>query len=194
MLVIPTNHESLNSTFVDSFMSLQVARAFVEALSHGANSFTKIDLFDNSYRGCKWDGIWHIPKEDDYTRSWKETINGEINKLTWSNRFEVNKENFLHQLLGPGSVEKKLDFCSHLCGYSRIDNDKSLSDDDKLCLRAMEAANKYDNRHKLMSDAPSMLYSLIREIPEFFSQFIVDDGADQRMKKGKECKQLINFM
>jgi hypothetical protein len=47
----------------------------------------------------------------------------------------------------------------------------------------MEAANKYDYRHKITSNALSMLHSLIREIPEFFSQFIVDDGAEQQMKK-----------
>jgi hypothetical protein len=66
---------------------------------------------------------------------------------------------------------------------SRIDKDFSLSVDEKLCCCAMEVANKYDNHHELTSDAPSMLYSLIREIPEFFSQFIVDERVDQQMKK-----------
>jgi hypothetical protein len=122
-------------------------------------------------------------QHDEYTSRWKQTISGEINKLTWSNRFKVDKDNFLHEVLGPASVKEKLDFIKDLCGYSQMDKDDSLSNNEKLCYCAMEAANKYDNRHKLMSDTPSMLYSLIREIPEFFSQFIVDDRADQQMKK-----------
>jgi ABC-type transporter lipoprotein component MlaA len=89
----------------------------------------------------------------------------------------------LHEVLGPASVKEKLDLVVDSCGYSRIDKDFSLSVDEKLCCHAMEVANKYNNHHELMSDAPSMHYSLIREIPEFFSQFIVDDRADQQMKK-----------
>jgi hypothetical protein len=59
----------------------------------------------------------------------------------------------------------------------------SLSDSARLCYGAMEAANRYDYCYKLTSDAPSMLYSLIREIPQFFTQFVVNDGAKQQMKK-----------
>ena len=90
----------------------------------------------------------------------------------------------MHEVLGPASDKEKLDLVIRKFGYSGIE--KSLSDNEKLCYCAMGAANIYNDCHKLTSGAPSMLHSLIREIPEFFSQFIVDDGAEQQMEKGEE--------
>ena len=58
---------------------------------------------------------------------------------------------------------------------------------EKLCYAAMVAANEYDKNHYQLlsnpSNPPTMLYSLIREIPEFFMQLIVDDGVKQQIKK-----------
>jgi hypothetical protein len=144
--------------FDDCHISKEVAAVFVEALK-GKHSFTEIDLFRESWKYKSWRYTRHWREEDDYTRRWKESIAAEIKKLTWSNRFQVDKDTFLHEVLVPASVSEK------------------------LCYRAMERANRYDARHKLTSDAPSMLYSHIREIPQFFTQFIVDDGGKQRMKK-----------
>ena len=193
--------------FVNCHISESVAAVFVEALSAGENSFTEIDLFKKSCGYNKWWRWSSKDQDDEHTRRWKQTISGEINKLTWSNRFKVDKNTFLHEVLGPASVKEKLDFLFWNRGvrglsveslsdkeklhlvirkfgyfwYSGID--KSLSDNEKLCYCAMGAANIYDDHHKLTSGTPSMLHSLIREIPDFFSQFIVNDGAEQQMKK-----------
>ena len=183
--------------FTDCDISEQVAAIFVEALE-GEHSFTEIDIFHQQFGryNNRW---WRHRKDDKYTRRWKQTITGKIKKLTWSNHFKVYKDTFLHEVLGPASVKEKLDFLFWKRGVSGL-SVQSSSDSEKLWYRAMEAANMYDYCHHLMSKAPSMLHSLIREIPQFFSQlqFIGDDGAEQRMKKGEECcsedsKQLINF-
>jgi hypothetical protein len=167
--------------FTDCDISEQVAAIFVEALE-GEHSFREIDLFHQQFR--KYNSRWGHRKDNEYTRRWKQTIAGKIKKLTWSNRFKVDKDTFLHEVLGPASVKEKLDFLFWKRGVSGL-SVQSSSDSEKLWYRAMEAANMYDYRHHLTSEAPSMLHSLIREIPQFFSQlqFIGDDGAEQRMKK-----------
>ena len=154
---------------------------FVEALE-GEHSFTEIDLFHEQF--VKYNNRWCHCQDDEFTHRWKQTIAGKIKKLTWSNRFKVNKDTFLHEVLGPASVKEKLDFLFWKRGVGGL-SVQSSSDSEKLWYRAMEAANMYDYRHHLTSEAPSMLHSLIREIPQFFLQlqFIGDDGAEQRMKK-----------
>jgi hypothetical protein len=158
--------------FTDCHVSEEATAFFVEALE-GEHSFTKIELFEVS--GGKSYTTW-------YKDSWEETITAEIKRLTWTNRFKVDKDTFLHEVLGPASVKDKLASLSRRRGVYLLSVD-SLSDSARLCYGAMEAANIYDYDHKLTSDAPSMLYSLIREIPQFFKQFVVDDGAKQQMKK-----------
>ena len=120
----------------------------------------------------------------EYTGNWKKSIAAEIKKLTWSNRFKVDKDTFLHEVLGPASVKEKLDLLNRKIGVSCLAVESS-SDNAKLCYRAMEAANAYDYLNKRTSDSPSMLHSLIREIPEFFLQKNVDDGAPVEPKKKK---------
>ena len=167
--------------FTDCDISEQVAAIFVEALE-GEHSFREIDLFHQQFR--KYNSRWGHRKDDEYTHRWKQTIAGKIKKLTWSNHFKVDKDTFLHEVLGPASVKEKLDFLFWKHGVGGL-SVQSSSDSEKLWYRAMEAANMYDYRHHLTSEAPSMLHSLIREIPQFFLQlqFIGDDGAEQRMKK-----------
>ena len=67
--------------FVNCHISESVAAVFVEALSAGENSFTEIDLFKKSYSyNCR---RWSSKDQDDeWTRRWKQTISGKINKLT----------------------------------------------------------------------------------------------------------------
>ena len=150
--------------FNDCHISEEVAAIFVEALQ-GENSFTEIDLFNDI--GVKIYNRWYYRQDDEYTHNWQESIAAEIKKLTWSNRFKVDKDTFLHEVLGPASVKEKLDLLYRKRGVSCLAVELS-SDNAKLCYRAMEAANKYDYRNKRTSDAPSMLHSLIREMPEFF--------------------------
>jgi len=168
--------------FTNCDISKGVAAIFVEAL-HGEHSFTDIDLFDDTCVKIynRWTR-YHGDYEYD-TGNWKNSIAAEIKKLTWSNHFKVDKDTFLHEVLGPASVKEKLDLLYQERGVNCLAVESS-SDNAKLCYRAMEAANKYDYRNKRTSDSPCMLHSLIREIPEFFSQYKVDDGAPvERMKK-----------
>jgi hypothetical protein len=167
--------------FTDCGISEEIAAIFVETLE-GEHSFTKINLFGESGAGGKYYNRWYYSKAAEYKRSWTKEITAEINRLTWTNRFKVDKDTFLHEVLGPASVKDKLASLSRKSGVYLLSVD-SLSDSARLCYGAMEAANIYDYDHKLTSDAPSMLYSLIREIPQFFTQF----------EKGEECRQLINF-
>jgi hypothetical protein len=169
----------------DCFISDQVANVFVEALrSAEKHTFREIKLFVDSGRFRNRPGRWSY-QEDTRTRTWKATISGEINKLTWSNHFKVDKDTFLHGVLGLASVEEKYQYakCRSGASDSVFSNFPSISDDDMLWYCAVEAADKYDGFHKYISDTPSMLYSFIREKPEFFSQFIVHDRADKQMNK-----------
>ena len=113
-------------------------------------------------------------KDDDYRRSWKERISGEIERLTWSNQFREDRDTFLEEIVGPVSMKEKFDFIAWKSGVHWL-HTLYCSDSEKLCYGAMVAANEYDNDHQLTSNCPpSMLYSLIREIPECFTQFIND--------------------
>ena len=110
--------------------------------------------------------------ENDYTWSWKEIILGEIDLLTWSNQFQNDRDMFLEEIAGAASMNDKLNsiaWKSHVHWLCTL----PCSNSKKLCYGAMVVANKYDNDHQLTSDCcpPSMLYSLIREIPECFTQF-----------------------
>jgi hypothetical protein len=173
--------------FTNCYIDEEVAAIFVEAL-HGEHNFTEIDLFNDTSVNIY--NRWTSYHQDyEYTGNWKKSIAAEIKKLTWSNRFKVDKDTFLHEVLGPASVKEKLDLLDRKIGVSCLAVESS-SDNAKLCYRAMEAANAYDYRNKRTSDSPSMLHSLIREIPDFFLQKNVDDGAPVEPKK-KEAQSVL---
>ena len=83
----------------------------------------------------------------------------ELRKLTWSNHFQVEKDTFLAEVLG-----------------------QEGGDD----LSAVQRADEFDCHDKDVSDAPSMLYSVIRELPQLIGKVFVHDGPKQPVHDGSE--------
>jgi Ankyrin repeat len=169
-------------SFQDGCIREEVAEIIVEALKGDHRLFTEVNLFKESSDYSRWrcqSKSCYFDNDND----WKKSIAAKIKKLTWSNHFKVDKDTFLKEVLGPASVKEKFDLLCHKRCVTTW-TIESCSDNAKLCYHAMEAANRYDYFHQATSDAPSMLYSLIRDMPEVFSQCTVyDRAAEQQMTK-----------
>ena len=106
---------------------------FVEALK-GEHNLTVLDPFKESseYERHYYHQWMHDFPWRNSVLEWRKRIAIEINKLTWSNHFHVDKDAFLHEVvLGPGSPDKNRLLC------------------------AMDRANLYDITHKDISDMPA---------------------------------------
>jgi hypothetical protein len=103
----------------------------VQTLKENEHCFVKLDLFRDSQ-----DSPWH-----NFTQL-------EIDKLTWNNHLQVEKNTWIDPFLGQDAPTKELLFL------------------------ALERAKKVDNEQ--FSKAPDMLFYLIKELPDLIAQAIRD--------------------
>jgi hypothetical protein len=106
-----------------------------------------------------------------------------MRKLTWRNCFQEDKVTFLDGVLRQQDMpEKRLLFAVERGSRSEYDNKWNQATPEKKLLLAVDWANQYDYENEF-SDAPNMLFSLIRESPLSIMQAMADDGAQHRKKK-----------
>ena len=80
----------------------EVAQVAVDTLKKLDHSFCKIELFDHVYV--------YMPI-DEYT--WHQRISNELWLLTWSNRFQEDRDQLIEFFVCTASVNTKLDFICH---------------------------------------------------------------------------------
>jgi hypothetical protein len=103
----------------------------VQTLKENDHGFIRLDLFQDS--------------EDS---PWQNNIRLEIEKLTWKNRLQFEKDAWVNRFLAQDAPIKELIF------------------------RALERVKKVDNEQ--FSKAPNMLFYLVKESPDFIVQAIRD--------------------
>ena len=147
----------------------EVAQVFVQALKDCDHSFCDIKLFETKLR--RWNYCWTSDHDNwsDYEKAWKKCISVEIEDLlTWSNQFREDRDSFLTERLGDASMDHKLDWIVWNSGDYWLSS-LHCSDSQKLYYCAITEAQSYDNISNC--SPPSMLYSLIKKIRDYFRQF-----------------------
>jgi hypothetical protein len=112
-------------------ISQKCCTRIIQTLSENEHSLTKLDLF-----------------RDSQDSMWQNFVRLEIEKLTWENHFQLEKDKWLDQFLGQHSPTKELLFL------------------------AVKRAKRLDDER--FSKAPNMLFHLIKESPDFIVQAICD--------------------
>ena len=151
-------------------ISEEVAQVAVDTLKQFDHPFHEIKLFET--KPYKWNGRWRNPKDywADYEREWKQRISGDIQLLTWRNRFENDRNQLIDFLAWDASDDTKLNVMYRESCLPVYELDTlHWTDDQKLWYAFILAAIRYDKDHEdvLGCGGPNMLYSLIKKFPEY---------------------------